>query len=139
AGPGGPPPIHMPNVIGRTVAEAIDILRRPELRVIAIDTARGRNGNGLVDHQQPEADAPVHAGEAVTLHVTLPPAMGVVPAVIGMYTSRARATLEKSGSQLGGVTHVVHAGADSAIFAQTPGPGASAELGTPVDVQENTR
>jgi len=127
----------MPNVVGRTGAEAVGILRKPELRVIAIDTARARGGNGTIDHQQPEAGALVHSGEAVTLHVTLPTMMGVVPAVIGMKASRARAVLDKSGFQLGHVTRVARAGADAVIFEQTPKAGESAQQGTFVDVREN--
>jgi len=133
-----PLPIVMPNVVGRTVDQATELLRKPELRLISVDSVRAKGGNGMVDHQLPEAGTPVHSGEPVSLHVTLPPAVSLVPAVVGMYTARARAVLEKSGFRLGSVTHVAHGRADSTIFAQTPGPGASAERGTPVDVEENT-
>ena len=133
-----PPPILMPNVVGRTVGQAVELLRKPQLRLIKVDSVRASGGKGIVDHQQPEAGTPVHPGEPVSLHVTLAPVLLIVPSVVGMYTARARAVLEKSGFQLGSVTHVARGRADSTVFEQTPGPGASAERGSPVDVEENT-
>ena len=137
----GPHPVVntllVPNVVGLTLAEAGDSLRRVGLQAGHTDYLVQRGAEGKVVHQSPQERQPAHRGDAVDLTITTPPTQISVPSVKGLTRQAARQKLESVGLGVGSITLVVLPRTDTVIVSQRPAPPATADSGSLVDLVEN--
>ena len=101
-GPTLPPPTQLPstvpNVIGRTESDALDLLRNYRVTVMGVDATAGNEGR--IVEQSPVAGQPLAAGQTVTLSVARagapPPGAASVPDVVGLEQDAAAARLSQA-------------------------------------------
>jgi len=127
----------VPSVVGLTLADASDSLKRVGLQTGHTDYLVQRGADGKVIHQVPQERQPAHRGDAVDLTVTTPPSPIAVPSVTGLTRQAAKQKLESVGLGVGSVTLVVRPNIDTVIVSQQPAPPATADSGTLVDLVEN--
>jgi Dyp-type peroxidase family len=129
--------LRVPDVVGLTVIQAADSLKRSGFQPGRIDYLTRPGSDGKVVHQVPQAGQPAHRNDAIELTVTIPPARVSVPNVTGLTRRAAQQTLESVGLGVGRITLVVLSGQDTVIVSQIPAPPASADSGTLVNLVEN--
>jgi beta-lactam-binding protein with PASTA domain len=127
----------VPSVVGLTLAEATDSLRRAGLQTGHIDYLVQRGAESKVVHQVPQERQPAHRGDAVDLTITALPSPIAVPSVKGLTRQAAKQKLESVGLGVGSVTLVVRPNTATVIVSQQPAPPATADSGTLVDLVEN--
>lgn len=130
------PPIEVPDVTGMLLADAEAAILAANLTIGFVDTAYSDTvPAGHVIAQMPFAGEMVEPETAVLLLVSLGPEMGTVPTVVGLAQATAESTIVAAGFTVGVVTtahsDTVPAGA---VISQQPVGGASAPLGSPVDL-----
>ena len=129
--------LRVPDVVGLTVTEAGDSLKRSGFQPGHIDYLTRPGSEGKVVHQVPQAGQPAHRNDAVELTVTTPPARVSVPKVTGLTRRAAQQTLESVGLGVGRITLVVLSGQDTVIVRQDPAPRSAADSESLVDLVEN--
>jgi len=94
--------MEVPNVVGRSRAEAEDALRRAQLGVTVREAADPARPVGAVLSQSPAAGQRLEAGSVVNITINRPPASpgARVPNVEGMDEREARRALEQAGFQV---------------------------------------
>ena len=129
----GPPPVTLPSVVGRTVAEAQSILAKQKLTVNLQRVALDGVPPDQVASQDPAAGSTVGAGSTVTLTVSTGPSLVGVPNVGGQSLSDATAALSAAGFTTK-VTYSIQAGGDGTVMQQDPAPSATAPKGSAINV-----
>ncbi|NEG95829.1 PASTA domain-containing protein [Bifidobacterium sp. SMB2] len=117
----GPMPVSMPDVVGRTKADAISMLGQARLKVTTSETYSDTVAAGKVISSSVRAGTQLHWGDSVSLVVSKGPQMVTVPDVRGKSQDEATKTLKALGlnvkvsAPLGNLTHTVRL--------QDPAPG----------------
>lgn len=93
----GPHPIKVPDLIGKTVAEAQSILASRGLTMRRQDEFNEQMEAGRIIRQDPSAGVSAVRGEAVTVIVSKGPLLIKVQDVIGLTKEEAKAKLEADG------------------------------------------
>jgi len=93
----GPAPRAVPNVVGRTTAEASNLLGQAGFAVNQTTEPSDTVAEGLVIRTDPPADSLQPKGTAVTVVVSSGPAEATVPSVVGLTEANAINTLSGAG------------------------------------------
>ena len=117
------PTATVPLIETKTVAEAMALLKRANLRLGRVDTLYQPRGDGRVAHQEPHAGVPAHPLDAVDATIALPPPLTAAPNVVGMSRAEAVARIERVGFDVGEIRVITRAGAKIAIDSQRPAAG----------------
>lgn len=109
----GPMPVSMPNVSGKSRADAQQLLDAAKLKVTYHEEFNDSVPAGTVISADPAAGTQLKWNDAVTVTVSKGPQMATVPNVVGKSTDDARKILEDLGftvettAPLGDITHTV--------------------------------
>ena len=127
--------VVVPNVVGKQVDTARNILLNNNLRVSVTDTFNDKVVAGYVISQTPEGGATVKEQRTVTIVVSKGPEITVVPDVRGLKRRDAELAIKNAGLTLGRVEeqNAPDAPADTVIN-QNPRPPAQVSKGTPIDL-----
>ncbi len=127
--------VVVPNVVGKQVDTARNILLSNNLRVSVTDSFNDKVAAGYVVSQNPEAGATVKEQRTVTLVVSKGAEVTVVPDVRGLNRRDAELQIKNAGLTLGRVDEQYAADkpADT-IINQNPRPPAQVNKGTPIDL-----
>ena len=130
----GPPPVEIPNLVGRTQAEAVAAIVHAGLTVGAVTQAYSSTiPAGHVISQAPGTGANVASGTAVAVVVSEGPQPIIVPNLVGMSKTAASGAITDAGLAFGMVTEVYSFTVPSGtVVSQTPAAGASAVPGTAI-------
>ena len=129
------PETSVPNIIGKPVSEAVDILTKKGFDPVISDTSYGLGVPvGAVFFQKPEADAVVKEGRTVFLFVSGGVRNIAVPLLKGKSILDAKFALERVGLKLGRVERVPSAQPEDMIFDQQYAEGTVLKLGDYVGV-----
>jgi beta-lactam-binding protein with PASTA domain len=124
--------IRVPQVVGRTVAEAKRALRSVGLSS-SVSKVPSSKPHGTVLGQSPGAGAKVRRGTAVALRVSTGPALADVPDVVGLGDVEARAALEDAGFQVAVVDRPTDDSTqDGVVVDQSPSGSTDAREGSTV-------
>ncbi len=93
----GPADRPVPDVVGRTIAEASNLLGQAGFSVNQTSEASSTVEEGLVIRTDPAPAAPAPRGSAVTVVVSSGPAEATVPSVVGLTEANAINTLSNNG------------------------------------------
>ncbi len=131
----GPPPVPVPNVIGRPLAEAKERLRAADLRVGSVTKAyNDRFDADQVIRQSVEADREAPFGSEIDLVISRGPAPVAVPKVVGATEEDAASELQA----LGFLVTVEEAYSQDVqrgrVISQEPGKGAQLQPGNAVTI-----
>jgi beta-lactam-binding protein with PASTA domain len=121
-------PKGVPNVIGKPVAEATQILEKKDLTVRRRRSQSSEKAPGTVIGEDPPAGSPIPEDKQVDLVVAGPAAV-LVPNVIGMSVGRAVNALKAAGLGVGTTPP-----ASSTVLNTNPRPGVSVAPGEKVDL-----
>lgn len=134
------PDINVPDVTGRPVEQAVQILRARGLassvdrQLFSADVPAG-----AVISQGPEGGRKVRKGQTVNLTVSKGPEQAPVPQLAGLARAEAEKLLADAGLDLGDVTLASSATvAEGRIISQSPAPPAQVSKGTPVSLVVST-
>jgi hypothetical protein len=121
-------PKGIPDVTGKSVAEATQILAKKDLTVRSRRSQSSDKAAGTVIGENPPAGSPIPDDKQVDLIVAGPAAI-VVPNVVGMPVGRALNALKAAGLGVGTTPP-----ASSTVLSQNPRPGVSVAPGEKVDL-----
>jgi serine/threonine-protein kinase len=93
----GPAPRPVPDVVGRTIAEASNLLGQAGFAVNQTSQASDTVEEGRVISTDPPADSVQPKGTAITVVVSSGPAEEVVPSVVGLTEANALNTINAAG------------------------------------------
>ena len=129
-----PAEVDVPDVVGRQMALATQLLEARKLRVNVAETYDEKTPPGQVVSQSPEAGSSVKEDRVVTIYVSRGGEELTMPDVKGLARRAAEEKLGKMGLKVG---HVYEKEADSdtgTILAQEPAPGTKIVKGASVDL-----
>lgn len=129
-----PAEVEVPDVVGRQMALATQLLEARKLRVNVAETYDEKTLPGQVVSQSPEAGSSVKEDRVVTIYVSRGGEELTMPDVKGLARRAAEEKLGKMGLKVG---HVYEKEADSdtgTILAQEPAPGTKIVKGSSVDL-----
>lgn len=129
-----PAEVEVPDVVGRQMALATQLLEARKLRVNVAETYDEKTPPGQVVSQSPEAGSSVKEDRVVTIYVSRGGEELTMPDVKGLARRAAEEKLGKMGLKVG---HVYEKEADSdtgTILAQEPAPGTKIVKGSSVDL-----
>lgn len=131
-----PPDVQVPDVVGRHLDEARDMLREAGLDyALARRVHHPEVPEFHVIAQDPDPQRTVKAGRVVELAMSLGPEIAQVPDVTGLPEREARLILTQQGFTLGHVEEEFRLDVDpNQVVAQFPEPGEPWERGKPVDL-----
>src|SRR6266849_268124 len=92
-----PQTLSVPSVLGLTLVDASDSLKRSGLQSGHVDHLTERSGGGKVVHQSPHEGQAVHRNDAIDLTISDPPTPVPVPAVVGKTKTVAGEILRRAG------------------------------------------
>ncbi len=125
----GPPPVPVPNVVGKKLDDAKQALTQAGLTWSIVETYSDKVKKGEVMAQDP-ADGELPKGSAVTLTVSKGPHLYQVPDVTGMQVDQAKKVLEHAGFKVS-----VHSIPGPGIVrSQNPDGGSMQRKGTTVSL-----
>jgi eukaryotic-like serine/threonine-protein kinase len=131
----GPGSLGMPNVVGKSEAQALAELQAAGLKPTTQAQASTKVKQGTVTSTDPTAGTELEKGSPVTVFVSSGPQQVSVPEVTGSTEAEAKAALKSAGLTLGSVTrqpsNEVAAGT---VLAQSPVTGTQLAAGQPVDL-----
>jgi penicillin-binding protein 1A len=129
--PPAPPQVGVPSVVGLTQGEAEAVLARAGFAVVVHNVASAQP-KGRVVRQAPAPGTRLRQGSPVVIAVSggIKGGDTVVPGVVGLQVSVARALLKTAGLT-SGVTYTDR-GPPGRVVAQSPGPGARLPRGSNV-------
>jgi beta-lactam-binding protein with PASTA domain len=123
----------MPDVRGRMLPDAAQVLRRIGVRVGPVDSAQGLAPPGTVIGQRPDPGDTLRRGTVAALTIAAS-RLSVVPTLVGRTPADAERTLRSAGLALGAVTDVPSASASDLVLRQDPLPQTQVPPGSPVQV-----
>ncbi len=119
--------VAMPNLVGKSVADAQTMLDRLKLGLRVADRVYDKMPAGSVVRQSPPPNMAVKEGQFAHVVVSLGPLQVTVPAIEGASLRSARIALLQAGLQLGEVSAPYLDGqAGDTVLVQAPRPGAQA-------------
>jgi serine/threonine-protein kinase len=131
----GPAPREVPDVVGRPIAEASNLLGQAGFAVNQTSEPSDTVPEGTVIRTNPPAGSSQPKGTAITVVVSSGPAEGTVPSVIGLTEANALNTINSAGFK---PTVVEQDTADSTqdgrVIDQDPNGNTIAKLGTTVTI-----
>jgi acyl-CoA synthetase (AMP-forming)/AMP-acid ligase II len=121
---------QVPDVVNQGQKSALAKLRaagfKSQVKAVPASTAAG-----VVIQESPAAGTKVRKGSAITLRVSVPKGMVIVPSVLRLKQTVAQTKLTAAG--LGArLTYVASPGANGQVIAQSPAGGVTAKRGTKV-------
>jgi serine/threonine-protein kinase len=128
----GPPPVAVPNVVGKTQESAATILQAKGFEV-SVDTAfSGKVQKGYVISQDPAAPTDQPKGSKVTIVVSMGPEYFEVGSYLGLTEAQAKAAIVADGL----VPKVVHvpSGVTGKVKGQDPRPGTRVHAGDTITI-----
>lgn len=136
----GGPEVAVPDVTGKTVAEAQNILAQAKLGYTIDEEYNTKVAPGTVVSQNPGAKRMVKEGRKITLVVSKGVELGDVPNLKGKRLTEAKAILKASRFELGNVSYkYVSGAAEETILEQSVAPPAKLPIGTKLDVVINIK
>jgi len=135
--PPNPERVTVPNVAGKTEAEARSAITSAGLTVGTVNyETHAAVPSGSVISQTPASGTSVTKGSAVNLRISTGPAQVLVPDVVGMTEAVARTTITSAGLTIGTITYEIHEVVPSGkVFSQDP----EAEIFVAVEIAVNLR
>ncbi|NLH45616.1 MAG: Stk1 family PASTA domain-containing Ser/Thr kinase [Acholeplasmataceae bacterium] len=136
----GGPEVEVPDVTGKTVVEAQNILSQAKLGYTIDEEYNIKVAPGTVISQNPGAKRMVKEGRKITLVVSKGVELGDVPNLKGKRLTEAKAMLKASRFELGRVSYKYVSGApEETILEQSVAPPAKLPIGTKLDVVINIK
>lgn len=127
--------VTVPNVIGKQVDTARNILLSNNLRVSVTDAFHEKVVAGYVISQSPEAGATVKEQRTIAIVVSKGPEITVVPDVRGLKRRDAELQIKNAGLTLGRVDEQTAPDVPpDSVISQNPRPPAQVSKGTPIDL-----
>ncbi len=127
--------VVVPDVVGKQVDTARNILLSQNLRVVVSDSFSDKVPAGYVISQQPEAGTTVKEQRAVTLIISKGGETTVVPDLRGINRRDAELQLQNAGLKLGRVDEQFSSDvAQDTVISQNPRPPAQVSKGTAIDI-----
>lgn len=129
--------VAVPDVVGKPLAEATEVLQEEQLQVKDRRTFSDRVAQGRVARTNPPAGEQVQCESVVTAFASKGPNLVTVPDVLGLDESAAESELREAGF----VPNVETTNSDEpegTVVAQDPGPGSSLQKGTEVIITVST-
>ena len=128
-----PTPVKVPDVIGRTEAEAKAVLQKAGLKTETSTRETTPDNVGRVLEQTPAAGTEAALGSVVKIVVGVPMATIAVPNVTGVSLREARVLIGKAELVIGKV-EPADAQLQAKVIGQSPAAGARVERGSTVDL-----
>lgn len=125
--------VAVPDLYGRTVPEARELLEKAGLQVGEVSPVRAREAPGTVVRQHPAARESAIRGARVNIWVSEAPKVRV-PDLYSRMARDAEAILARSRLRLGEVTTEPADADEGTIVRQSPPRGQDVEAGTPVSI-----
>ena len=136
----GGPEVEVPDVTGKTVVEAQNILAQAKLGYTIDEEYNIKVAPGTVISQNPGAKRMVKESRKITLVVSKGVELGDVPDLKGKRLTEAKAILKSSRFELGRVSYKYVSGApEETILEQSVAPPAKLPIGTKLDVVINIK
>ena len=136
----GGPEVEVPDVTGKTVVEAQNILAKAKLGYTIDEEYNIKVAPGTVISQNPGAKRMVKEGRKITLVVSKGVELGDVPNLKGKRLTEAKAMLKSSRFELGRVSYRYVSGSpEETILEQSVAPPAKLPIGTKLDVVINIK
>lgn len=134
------PEVTIPDLRGKTIAEAEIILSQSNLRAInAGSVFDDRMPAGLVVSQRPESNRIVKVGRIISLFTSSGKRQVTVPNLLGRPLDQASEVLSNIGLNLGSVVMDFVADMDPGmVLSQDPLPGGTAEAGSTINITVST-
>jgi len=128
--------VEVPNVAGKTFAEAKTLLEAAGLVVAKTESYSDTVAEGTVISQKPDPDTIVESGSTITLEVSLGIEVAEVPNVFGFELADALDALDGAGFEVD-VLYVDTSdpNEDGKVVSQSPIGGASAAPGSTVEIE----
>jgi eukaryotic-like serine/threonine-protein kinase len=131
----GPPPVPVPNLVGRTLADAKDAIREAHLKVGEVTRAfNERFDADQVVRQSVKADAEAPLGSRIDLVVSKGPTPLPVEKVVGLRQGEAVAVLESQGFVVDVHEEFSDQVTKGAVISQSPAKGADLQPGKTVTI-----
>ncbi|MGK2948391.1 MAG: Stk1 family PASTA domain-containing Ser/Thr kinase [Acidimicrobiales bacterium] len=131
----GPADRPVPDVIGRTIAEASNLLGQAGFTVTQTEEPSNTVEEGRVIRTDPAPEALAPRGSAVTVVVSSGPAEGTVPSVVGLTEANAINTLSGAGfSPVVQEQDTANPAENGRVISQNPAGNATALLGSEVTI-----
>jgi len=124
--------VTVPNLVGQSQDDAVELLREAQLRVGKLTSRDSEKPAGEVLRSKPAAGTPVDVNSAVALVVAS--GLREVPEVRGKSEGEARSILENAGFEVSVVTSPSDDIAAGDVLAQSPAGGSTAELASTVTI-----
>jgi serine/threonine-protein kinase len=131
---GGGTQVPVPEVRGKTVAEARDILTQAGLKLGEVKQVFSAKPVGIIVDQEPLAKFPLPSGGSVDVSVSKGIEKVVVPDVTGQSLDDARAALEARGLKVGNIVEKEQTGPPGRVLSSDPVPGTSLPKGSAVNL-----
>ncbi len=129
----GPGSLGMPNVVGKSEAQALAALQAAGLKPTTQAQASTKVKQGTVISTDPSAGTELEEGSPVTVVVSSGPQQVSVPEVTGSSEAEAKAALKAAGLTLGAVTRQPSGEvAAGTVLSQSPATGTQLAAGQPV-------
>lgn len=130
-----PQTAQVPNVVGRTKADARDLLSQKDLKMTATEAYNKDVEKGHVVSQDPEAGATVAKNSTVKVVISKGAQLAGVPNVADMPYEDAVTQIESAGLTVGDVTREYNPDiAEDLVIRQDPAPGTKLPKGEGVDL-----
>ena len=126
--------VSLPNLVGLSEAEAVDLLTELELRPVPFSESVPNAATGVVTSQSPLAGTIVREGRSISLGVNEPKASVSVPRLVGVTRDDSASQLEGLGLAVGEVRYSFNDAAEGLVLEQTPLPGTTLSPGESVDI-----
>jgi len=133
------PETVIPNVMGMSKEEAINLLQKNNLKGEVIGVAFSNSPSGTVVSQRPEAGKRVKEGRVISLILSISENTVKVPDLLGKATDEAYYLIKNSGLVPGKISYVYSDNGQGLIIEQNPSPGTSVQKGTEVSVKVLTK
>jgi serine/threonine-protein kinase len=127
--------VEVPNVVNKSVVEALDILseRKLELRKAGAQNSAVIAENYILS-QDPIPGTIVKDGTPVSVVISLGSQVSVVPDLVGLSLREARVELNRAGLIVGRSSKIHYGGEKDVVLGQSPTPDEYANRETPVDL-----
>jgi serine/threonine-protein kinase len=131
----GPRPVPVPDVIGKTLPKARDLLRDPGLQVGKVRKEYNeRVDEGLVISQSVGGEAEAPIGSQIDLVISKGPTPVPVPKVVGLEQSDATAALQAEGFVVSVSEEFSERVGKGVVISQTPARGTDYQPGNSVSI-----
>lgn len=128
-------PVEVPNIVNKTVVEALDMLSEKKLE---LRKGGARNSAVIAENyilsQDPIPGTIVKAGSPVSVVISLGSQVSVVPDLVGMPLREAKVELNRAGFIMGRFSKIHYEGDKDLVLGQSPVPEDYANRETPVDL-----